>query len=951
MSLESCINNALLDHIILLTFSDHQSLSLKDLNEHVSLEDSYQGLYSATKDFKFQNVTLRNNDYGIYAYSSSSISVAIYNSVIANGDIGVYINVISQTLGMLLVANSEIYDHSLEGIWIPRGMKNIELRSSILTNNLIAVYPQHNVRDFKVINVTLKNNSYGIYADYISGNILVDNCVITNGYNAIDLFQSTSQNISVRNSVIYGYDSVVYYYNYHHNYNHYNSQGIKLESCVLDRNDYVVSISSDNYRRRQISTAITLSRCILKENTRMMNLPSYYGHDVNLIVSECNISRTRYEGFYFSHSQVHRLTVKLSKNTFMANTRTILRIRATLGSNSSILINKNVFVNNSLPTGDALIDFAGKGMGAYFTNISENTFTENKCSFLLKVAAQSNRASGLFLFKNNILEDNEALHSNPLNYLAAGVYSFSIGLLGCVFNHYHIQYNVFDNELMQKEVFVGHICGSNYMHKKFDIDAKFNYWGSSTWNLRQRIFHFADWNDRPKVKYLPAFATRNFTDVMTTEIFVNNSQIGGYIDSPLRLTMTYSPYVVMTDLTIAENVTLKIEPGVKLYFKPNVGLLVFGNMVAEGTKSDQIKFCSLDSRCDHGHKQQMIRLVDGDRENEGILEILVGGMWQATCRNNFTSRVGEVACRQLGYGRYINHSRYFRYYGSSYKIYFNCNGNETTLFDCRSETRYCGYFNYGIYLQCEHNNRWGNIRIVLPKRRNSSEHNNVYEQSSLRNIFIHHAGYLHNQGVSSIQVIERSPSLTHIHIVESQGITVIGQSDIMALEDINVERNLGFPVLAILGNKGSVSVCRASIREGNHSGIAIAPIKNLTALMRPFLGQHDLCDPVQRIYIDGSSYVFLDRKSWNEDVFCSLEIISPNNTMIRIRLLFWVKNSYSIKIKYGDYYLTMYDSNYHQYEDRVIPSNSLLVEAEISTLRELLAELTVVNKTGKKFVH
>lgn len=883
---------------------------------------------------------MRNNDYGIYVYLSN-ISIAIDNSSIANGWTAIYINGISQTSSMLSVTNSEIYDHSNYGIWTDQGMKNIELRSSILTNNWHAVYLHNSGRNFKAINVTLKDNRYGIYAYYFSGNISMDNCVVTKGYTAIYLYRS--QNVLVRNSVIYDYDSVVYYYYYYN----YQLQSIKLESCVLGRNNYVFRGSS--YWWRRTSTAITLNRCILKENTRILNLPSR--EDVNLVVSECSISRTRYEGFYFSSSQAGRLTLKISKNTFIANTRTILRIRATSSSNSLILINNNVFVNNSLSTSDALIDFAGKGIGAYFTNISENIFTENKCSFLVKVAAQSNRASGLFLFKNNILEDNkEALYFNPLNYLEAGVRSSSIGLLGCAFNHYHVQYNVFDNELMQKEVFVGHTCGSNYIHEMFDIDAKFNYWGSSTWNLRQRIFHFADWNDRPKVKYLPAFTTRNFTDVMTTEVFVNNSQIEGYIDSSLRLTMTYSPYVVMTDLTIAENVTLRIEPGVKLYFKPNVGLLVFGNMIAEGTKSDQIKFCSLESKCEHGHKQEMIRLVDGDRENEGILEILIGGMWQAACRNYFTSRVGEVACRQLGYGRYINHySRYFRYYGSSYKINFNCNGNETTLFDCRNETRYCGYY-YEIYLQCEHNNRWGNIRIVLPKRPNSSEHNNVYEQSSLRNIFIHNAGYLHNQGVSSIQVIERSPSLTHIHIVESQGITIIGQSDIMALKDINVERNLGFPVLAILGNKGSVSVCRASIKEGNHSGIAIAPIKNMTALMRPFLGQHDFCDPVQRIYIDGSSYVFLEQKRWTEDVFCSLEIISPNNTMIRIRLLFWVKNSYSIKIKYGNYYSTIYDSNHHQYEDRVIPSNSLLVEAEISTLRELLAELTVVNKTGKKFV-
>lgn len=907
-------------------------------------EDNYHGLqlYSATRDVKLQNATLKNNDYGIYAYSSS---ISIDNSVITNGYHAIYLRDSSQqTLGMLLVTNSEIHGHSSRGISIYyyQGLHDVELHSSVLRNNRYALYLYRGVGYLKVTNVTLKDNSYGIYSYYASGNFSIDNCVITNGYTAIYLYRST-QDMLVRNSVVYNYGSVVYSYNYY--YYSYNLRSIKLEDCILGRNGYVIRYDSSRHR-----TAIILSRCILKENTRIMYLSSYryYQHEVNLVVSECSIWRTRYEGFDLSSSEQSPITIKLSNNTFLANTRTVLRFR--VNAQSSISINKNVFVNNSLSTcGDALIDFAGKGIGTSLTTISENTFMENKCSFLVKVAAQSNRASGLFSFRNNILEDNEAAHFNPSNYLEADVYSYSVGLLGCAFNHYNIHFNVFDNELMQKELFVGHTCGSDYIYEKFDIDAKFNYWGSSTWNLWQRIFHFADWNDRPRVKYLPAFSTRNFTDAITSEVFSNKSQIGGYIDSSLRLTTTYSPYVVLTDLTVAENVTLEIEPGVKLYFKPNIGLLVLGNVVALGTTNAEIKFCSLESKCEN--KQPMVRLIGGDRENRGILEILVGGMWQAACRYYFTSRVGEVACRQLGYGRYINHdSRFYGYYGSAYKVYFNCNGNETTLFDCKNQTvSYCGY-DGGIYLQCTHRNRWGNIRIVLPKHFNSSGYSHVYEHSTLRNIFIHDSGYLHDEGVSSIQVIERSPSITHVRIAQSRGITIIGQRGRMKLKDINVENNSGFPSIAIFGNKGTVSISRASIREGNHNGIAIAPIQNMTALMQSYLGQHDLCDPVQKIYINSSSYVFLDQKSWIRDVFCSLEIISPNYTMIHIRFLYWVRNSYTIRIKYGSHYLNIYDWDRYQYLDRVtvIPSNSFIVEAEISILREFLAEIIVVNKTGKE---
>ncbi len=168
---------------------------------------------------------------------------------------------------------------------------------------------------------------------------------------------------------------------------------------------------------------------------------------------------------------------------------------------------------------------------------------------------------------------------------------------------------------------------------------------------------------------------------------------------------------------------------------------------------------------------------------------------------------------------------------------------------------------------------------------------------------------------------------------------------------IYIEKSLEFPAIAILGNKGSVSISRASIRGGNQHGIAIAPIKNMT-FFQPYLGQHDLCDPVQKVYVDmdGQSYVYFNQRSEIRNIFCALEILSPNNTMIHFRLLSWVRSSYTVKI-YQDgrsvYYI--YDSNTRHYLDtvQVISSNSLRIEAEISILRGFLAEITVIGKTGK----
>ncbi len=816
--------------------------------------------------------------------------------------------------------------------------RDISLFGGVLENNYLGIQDGITIKNLNLQNVTLKNNNYGIYA--YSSNISIDNCVITDGTTAIILQASVSQTLSVKSSEIYDNTWAIYYYYAGH------TKSIELEGCVLARNSYVIHY--DAYYYRQVLHAVSLRRCQLVENRRIIHVyGSRHALQGSIDVTECNISRTGEYGFDidFGQSKV-KVNLSFSNNSFFRNIRTVLRIRRNSvdSSRPTIVIDKNVFVNNSLSSGDALIDFAGKGIGTLFTDMNENTFTENKCSFVIKVNIQSNREPGFFSFKNNILEDNEGVPSN----------SYSLGLLGCISNHFNIQHNVFDNELMEKELFVGRTCGSNYiLPENLEIDATFNYWGtSSTANLWERLFHFANLNDRPKVKYLPAAATRNFIGVITSELISNQSQIGGVVSSFLRLSTTYSPYVVMSDLTVSENVTLTIEPGVELHFKQNIGLLVLGNIIAKGTTNEKVKFCSFEYKCKY-EQSRMIRLVDRDRVYRGKLEILVGGKWLAACRYYFTSRAGSVACRQLGYGRFNRWTTYNRNNVPLYKVFFNCHGNETSLSKCLNQTvRYCGGVLYGVYLECERAYRWGNIRIVPPKNVNSSDYYLQNEQSSLRNIIIHGAGYLHDQGVSSLQIIERSPTVTHFQIVESNGIEIIGEKHVMSLEHIDIEKSLEFPAIAILGNKGSVSISRASIRGGNQHGIAIAPIKNMT-FSQPYLGQHDLCDPVQKVYVDmdGQSYVYLNQRSEIRNIFCGLEIQSPKNTMIHFRLLSWVRSSYSVKIYQDDRSIfEIYDSNTRHYLDtvKVISSNSLRIEAEISTLRGFLAEITVIGKTGKK---
>ena len=44
-----------------------------------------------------------------------------------------------------------------------------------------------------------------------------------------------------------------------------------------------------------------------------------------------------------------------------------------------------------------------------------------------------------------------------------------------------------------------------------------------------------------------------------------------------------------------------------------------------------------------------IRLVNGDTQYEGRVEVCYGGNWGSVCPNSWDSNEAKVVCRQLGY--------------------------------------------------------------------------------------------------------------------------------------------------------------------------------------------------------------------------------------------------------------------------------------------------------------
>ena len=484
----------------------------------------------------------------------------------------------------------------------------------------------------------------------------------------------------------------------------------------------------------------------------------------------------------------HKPNVIVSRNIFTGNNCTDTGVIDVRGKVAEFVLKENDFLSNIgrcvLLEGTKTVDHI---------SITDNLFTKNDCEGKSVIEAQriekkskfsnntfvANIADSVvliqvihsifpslqkveFVLSNNTLFDNSDHNSSRRSTDKDFCAVIISGIL--YYKDVIFRYNKFNNSKYPRELCIR----VPSISQRDVVNVTHNWWGTAIASeVRDRISDFDDNYDFAIANDWPFLLSSDDPTLIspTEHDFKHRGHVlSGRLFESITLRASQSPYHVTADLTILENVSLAIEPGVTVEISPRVSILVAGELQARGTLAKPIHFTVREATKTDDPDSVQVRLVGGGFPWEGLAEVFHNKSWKTitTAGHLSTLTVRDIICKQLGYGPPASSSEHLKKIGQnlneSFLVALHCHGNETFLKECSIIDPEFNSSNCSLVVKCQVEG-WGNVRFTLSRDVNVSQ-----ETSTLEHVQFSLCGNRHGMSVPAIEAVINVPEMRFITI-------------------------------------------------------------------------------------------------------------------------------------------------------------------------------------------
>ena len=770
------------------------------------------------------------------------------------------------------------------------------------------------VKNLKLFNCSLIGNQVGIRLSSFSGNVNIENTNFSNSTSYAVYIASDGQKLVrfLNSSVIHSEGFGIYLKG------NYEDASLFATNSFFGWNKATSVYSDIRYARGTPGR----SHASFKNCTFLMNRgpvvnidesPKYYPWEFegNVFMNNTDnsaIMTTKYTDSRYSPGLFVR------RNKFLLNVFQEKGVIYVKGGTKELIIDGNVFEENY----GRSVFVEEESFFHAPAAIQNNVFKDNSNTkgSVLEIRRMENDV----IILNNVFEFNEGLSVVLLHneyYVGAKRYvtfvnnsllnnSNTAWSSGCEveisgwkeYKVFSIHHNRFNSQSFSKELCVNITANS---HSSI-VNVSLNYWGYDNENqIEERIYDAEDNYERALAVFIPFFGSmgeliqgskqRDGLETFATRY------LGGRISSSLNLWSKFSPYKVISDVTVLPDAEITIHPGVELQFVSGVGMLILGALLVLGNRDNPVTFSLL--KRNQTKISIPVRLVEGTFPWQGRLEVLHNGNWTPLCVNKtmpFGKKNADVICGQLGY-RSLSSISYAVHSSTSLRSFgaiLNCNGNETEINECplslhnlsRNSTRQ-------VALDCKGGTPWGNLRFLR-------EFWNTHPVTSkLQHLKIEHCGEKHGKKVAAIEMIQTVPEMNHVSILNctTGGVKVLFPEREVNLRDMFLVNTGGYGSEMLI-NKRNFTLEKVTSMNNKH-GLSFHELDGHWINGVPY-GHVLLCDPATNVTIkdrDLFLYVFPPLVRYlNLGLDCYTEVKTDNDAGFALQLLV-MKNVRSITIE------------------------------------------------------